>query len=179
MEKELVEALKLAIKVLIIQEARLLRAEQACPSPFVIREMRRSIQESKHGVIALVRLMDPYERNLLIKRIIGQSAEEEIDQAIETRKTKCLRCTHVRYFDETGIGHIDLPCEPSEDVTCDGSTLTIGCENPPIQGASCEGFSERSNAVRLDEYITEVSFFYEVREKLDRFNEIWDYLTRE
>ena len=109
MEDELMEALRSAIKVLVIQEVRLLRVEQACPSAFLICEMKRFIQETKDRVMALTRSMDSNERNLLIKRIIDQSVEEEIDEAIEARRNKCLRCIHIRYFDESGTAHPDLP----------------------------------------------------------------------
>ncbi len=48
--------------------------------------MARSIQEAKRQVMALVRLMPPKERDALIKRLIRQSVDEEIDQAIQVRK---------------------------------------------------------------------------------------------
>ena len=173
------EALRSAIKVLVIQEVRLLRAEQACPSPFLVCEMRRSIQETKDRVMALTRSMDSHERNLLIKRIIDQSVEEEIDEAIEARRNKCLRCIHIRYFDETGTAHQDLPCGAGRDAACDVSALQICCENPPIPGTSCEEFVEKSNAVPLEEYLSEIGFFYDVKEMLDRLDRIWEeYLCR-
>jgi hypothetical protein len=179
MENEVIDALRSAIKALIIQEVRLLRVEQAHPIPFVIRGMKESIQEEKRRVTELVRSMKPHERNLLIKRIIDQSVEEEIDQAIELRKDKCLSCIHIRYFDETGTAHVDLPSETPRNMTCDVSVLTIGCENPCPPGASCEGFKEKSDALSLGEYINEVTFFYEVKEMFDRLEEIWEeYLNR-
>ena len=58
-KKELREALKLAIKSLIIQEARVIQLEKSSPPPFVLDEMVRSIEEAKRRVTALVRLMRP------------------------------------------------------------------------------------------------------------------------
>jgi hypothetical protein len=173
------EALKSAIRVMVIQEVRLLRAEQACPSAFLICEMKRSIQETKDRVMALTWSMDSHERNLLIKRIIDQSVEEEIDEAIEARKNKCLRCIHIRYFDESGTAHPDLPYGVGREAACDVSALQIGCENPSIPGTSCEEFVEKSSAVSLEEYLCEISFFYDVKEMLDRLDRIWEeYLSR-
>ena len=173
------EALKSAIRVMVIQEVRLLRAEQACPSLFLIREMKRSIQETKDRVMALTRSMDSHERNLLIKRIIDQSVEEEIDEAIEARKNKCLRCIHIRYFDESGTAYQDLPCGAGRETACDVSALQICCENPSIPGTPCEEFVEKSSAVSLEEYLSEISFFYDVKEMLDRLDRIWEeYLSR-
>ena len=172
MENELIEALRSAIKALIIQEVRLLRTEQVHPSPFVIREMKRSIHETKTRVIALVRSMDSDERNLLIKRMVDQSVEEEIDEAIEARKNKCLRYIHIRYFDETGTAHIRLPLRT-------GRARHIGCEKLPAPGTQCQEFIEKWSAVPIEEYLGEMSFFYEVEEMFKRFDEIWDYLTGE
>src|SRR4030042_5881356 len=146
------ESLRSAIKALVIQEVRLLRAEQACPSLFLIRKMKRSIQETKDRVMALTRSMDSHERNLLIKRTIDQSVEEEIDEAIEARRNKCFRCIHIRYFDESGAAHLDLPYGVGGEAACDVSALQICCENPSIPGTSCGEFVEKSGAVPLEEY---------------------------
>jgi hypothetical protein len=179
MENEFVDVLRSVVKALVIQEVRYLRTEQACPSPFVLGEMRRSIQETKDRVRALTRSMDPHERNLLIKRIVDQSVEEEIDEAIEARKNRCLRCIHIRYFDETGAVHFDLPYGVDREGACDVSTLQICCENPSIPGTSCNEFAERLGALPLEEYLSEIRFYYEVREMLDRLDEIWEeYLNR-
>jgi hypothetical protein len=179
MENEFSDSLKSTIRVLVIQEVRYLRTEQACPSPFLLDEMKRSIQEAKVRVMSLTRSMDPHERNLLIKRIIDQSVDEEVDEVIEARKNKCLRCVHIRYVDEAGSAHFDLPYGVDREGACDVTALQICCENAPTPGASCEEFREKRSALPLGEYLTEIRFFYEVREMLDRLEEIWDeYLNR-
>ena len=172
MENELIEALESAIRTLVIREVCLLRTEQTYPSPFVICELKRSIQEAKGRVVALVRLMDSYERNLLINKLIDEAMEEEIDEAIEARKNKCLRCIHIRYFDETGTAHIRLPLRT-------GRAQHIGCEKLPVPGTQCKEFIEKLSAVPIEEYLGEMSFFYEVKEMFQRFDEIWEYLTGE
>ena len=179
MENEFNDSLRSAIRVLVIHEVRYLRTEETYPSPFLLREMKRSIQEAKDRVRVLTRSMDPLERNRLIKQIVDQSVEEEIDEAIEARKNKCLRCIHIRYFDETGEAHPDLPHGVDREGTCDVSALQICCENPPIPGGSCEKFTEKLSALPLEEYLGEIRFFYVVREMLDRLDEIWEeYLNR-
>jgi hypothetical protein len=172
-KKELRDALKLAIKDLIIQEARKTQLEQSSLSPFVLDEMVRSIEEAKRQVIALVRLMRPRERETLIKRLIRQSVDEEIDQAIRVRQKRCFRCTHVRYFDEAGAPHVTFPIGEER-------ARVIGCEmiSSP-SGVECRTFIESPLAVSIEDYLDEMSIFYEVRQMFDQFEEIWeDYLTR-
>jgi hypothetical protein len=172
METKFIDTLGLEIKTLVIQEVRLLRARQAYPSPFVIRDIRQSIEETKKKIVDLLRGIDPQKRNRLMKRIIDQTVNEEIDHAIEARKDRCLRCSQIRYFDETGTAHIDLP-----RGTRDVSKLTIGCEYPCAPEKSCTGFKERPDAVPIEEYVMEVTFFYEVKEMFGEVEKIWDYLN--
>jgi hypothetical protein len=169
-KKELRQALKLAIKDLILQEVRLLQLEKSSPPAFILDEMARSIQEAKSQVMALVRLMPSKERDPLIKRLVRQSVDEEIDQAIRVRKTRCFRCLHVRYFDEVGSSHVNLPFGMER-------AHVIGCEITPA-GIQCKTFTESSTAVSTEDYLNEIAFLYEVKEMFDQFEEIWDYLTR-
>jgi len=172
-KKELREALKLVIKGLIIQETRRAQLEQSCSPSFVLDEMLRSIEEAKREVIALVRLMRPRERETLIKRLIRQSVDEEIDQAIRVRQKRCFRCVHVRYFDEAGAPHSTFPIGEER-------ARVIGCEmiSSP-SGVECRSFIESSLAISIGEYLDEMSIFYEVKEMFDQFERIWEeYLTK-
>ena len=169
-KKELREALKLAIKDLIIQEVRVHQLEESNTPSFVIDEMVRSVQEAKRQVIALVRLIPPKERNALIKRLIRQSVDEEIDQAIQVRKPRCFRCIHIRYFDDVGSSHIRLPFGR-------GQARVIGCEITPT-GIQCQNFTESRSAISIEDYLSEMALLYEAREMFEEFDEIWDYLTR-
>jgi hypothetical protein len=171
-KKELREALKLAIKTLILQEVRVLQHGQVHSPAFIIDEMARSIQEAKRQIMVLVRLLPPKERSVLIKRLIRQSVDEEIDQAIQIRKTRCFRCIHVRYFDEAGSTHVNLPFGKER-------AHVIGCEMiRPASGIQCKNFIESSMAVLTEDYLNEMAFLYEVKEMFDQFEEVWDYLTR-
>jgi hypothetical protein len=172
-KKELRDALKLAVKSLIIQEVRVIQLEKSSAPLFVLDEMARSIEEAKRRVTALVRLMRPKERDALIKKLIRQSVDEEIDQAIRVRQKRCFRCTHVRYFDEAGAPHVTFPIGGER-------ARVIGCEmiSSP-SGVECQTFMESSLAISIGDYLDEVSVLYEVRQMFDQFEKIWkDYLTR-
>ena len=164
-KKALREALRLAIKGLIIQEVRVLELEQVHSPAFIIDEMARSIQEAKRQIFDLVRFMPIKERNALIKRLIRKSVDEEIDRAIEVRKTRCFRCIHVRYFDESGSSHVNLPIRTRR-------AQVIGCE--VTSEVQCQRFTESPMATSIEDYLSEIAFFYEVKEMFYRFNEIWE-----
>ncbi|MBP1740756.1 MAG: hypothetical protein H6Q48_3049 [Deltaproteobacteria bacterium] len=172
-KRELTEALKPRIKVLILQEVRLHQLEQTLSPRFMTEELTRSIQEVKRQVSELVRLMAQEERNALIKKIIQQSLEEEIDRAADLRRNRCLRCIRVRYVSKGGANHSDLP---------HGRELRaykIGCViEGQAPGIHCVHFSESSGGVSLGGYLEQMTLLYELREMFDEMDEIWEYLTK-
>jgi len=162
------ETLRVAIKTLIIQEVRVLQLEQTQPPSFVIDEMARSIQEAKREVMGLLRLIPPKDRDTLIKRIIRQSVNEEIDRAIQARQNRCLRCLHVRYFDKSGSAHgyLRLGIERAR---------RIGCKVTPLSAKiQCRQFIENPMAPSVEDYLSEMAFFYEVKEMFGQFERIWE-----
>jgi hypothetical protein len=169
--KELKEAIKLGIKTLIIQEVRLLRLEHSFTPHIVIDEMSQSIQGTKREIVKLARAIAQKERGLLLKKMIRQAVDDEIDRAIELRKTKCIRCLHGRFYDELGAAHLTLPVKTRAEI--------IGCDQlRPSLRKSCRRFVETSQAVSLEGYINEMTLLYEFRALIDRIEEIWkDYLT--
>lgn len=172
-KKELREALKLVVKNLVLQEVRVIQLGHSSPPPFILDEMARSIEEAKRQAIALVRWLPPREREVLVKRLIHQSVDEEIDQAIRVRQKRCFRCVHVRYFDEEGAPHSRFPIGEER-------ARVIGCEviSSP-SGEECRSFVESSLAASLNDYLDEMSILYEVKEMFDRFERIWEeYLTK-
>ncbi len=172
-DKELRESIKLGIKTLIIQEVRLLRLERTFTPHFIADAMAQSIRDTKREIIKLVRTMDDQERTVLLKRIIRQAVDEEINRAIQLRNTKCIRCLHGRFYDERGTPHLNLPIGTSE-------AQTIGCDKlQPSLRKSCRRFVETARAVSLEDYLNEMTLLYEFRELIDRIEEIWrDYFTR-
>ena len=167
------EALKPRIKVLILQEVRLLQLEQSLSPRFMVEELTRSIQEMKRQVTGLVRLMAQEERNALIKKMVQQSVEEEIDRAADLRRNRCLRCVRVRYVSKGGTNHLSLP---------HGGELRaykIGCViEGQAPGIHCTHFSQSSGGVSLEGYLEQMTLLYELREMFDEMNEIWEYLTK-
>ena len=171
-DRELRNAIKLGIKTLIIQEVRLLRLEHSFTPHIIIDGMSQSIRETKKEIVKLTRAMAQKERTVLLKRMIRQAVDEEIDRAIQLRKTRCVRCLHGRFYDEGGIAHAGLPVNTRAE--------TIGCDKlRPGLRKSCRRFVETSKAVTLDQYLNEMTLLYEFRELTDRFEEIWkEYLTK-
>jgi hypothetical protein len=166
-QRETKKALRMGIKTLIIQEVRVLQLERAYVPSFIIDEMVRSIQEAKRQVISLVRLMPSKERNALIKRLINQSIDEEIDQGIQVRENKCIRCVYGRFYDEVGTPHVNLPIGITQ-------VQTIGCDKlQPSLIKNCRRFVEAARATSIEDYLSEMTLFYELREMFERFKEIW------
>lgn len=170
--RELRDAIKLGIRTLILQEVRLLRLERSFTPNVLIDGMSQSIRETKKEIIKLTRAMAEKERTVLLRKMIRQAVDEEIDKAIQLRKTKCIRCIHGRFYDEADIGHVGLPLRTRAE--------TIGCDKlRPSLRKSCRRFVETSKAVTLDQYLNEMTLLYEFRELTGRFEEIWkEYLTK-
>lgn len=165
-EKEIREALKLGIKALIVQEVRLLRFERTFTPHIIVEQMSQSIRETKESIVKLAKRMAQKERAVLLKRMIRESVNEEIDRAIQLRKTKCIRCLHGRFYDEVGTAHVKLPVGTR--------AKTIGCDKlQPSLRKSCRRFVEASMAISLDDYLNEMTFLYEFRDLIDRIEEVW------
>ncbi len=171
-DREVREAIKLGIRTLILQEVRLLRLEHSFTPRVLIDEMSRSIQETKKEIVKLTRTMAQKERAALLKRMIRRGVDEEIDRAIQLRKTRCIRCLHGRFYDEADTPHTHLPVRTRAEK--------IGCDKlRPGLRKSCRRFVETSKAVTLDQYLNEMTLLYEFKELTDRFEEIWkEYLTK-
>ena len=171
-ERELKEAIKMGMKSLILQEVRLLRLEHTFTPPLVMNEVFHSIQDTKKGIVKLTKTMAQKERAILLKRMIRQAMDEEIDRAIALRQTRCVRCLHGRFYDEAGAAHVGLPIKTRAE--------TVGCDKlQPSLRKSCMRFAEISTAASLDQYLNEMTLLYEFRDLIDRIDEIWkDYLIK-
>ena len=171
-DKELREALKFGIRTLVIQEVRLLRLEHSFTPHLIMNEVSHSIQDTKKEIVKLTKPIAQKERAVLLKKMIRRAVDEEVDRAIELRKTKCIRCLHGRFYDEAGTAHANLPVKTRAEA--------IGCDKlRPSLKKSCRRFVETSTAASLDDYLDQVTFLYEYREVLRRMEEVWkDYLTK-
>ncbi len=167
-KKESREALRLGIRNLVCQEVRLLRLERTF-TPHLIREAEsQSIQEAKRDIVRLVQAIAVKERAVLLKKMIREVLDEEINRAIRLRKTRCLRCIHMRYYDREGRPHVRLPIDARQ-------TQVIGCDivRTSIE-AECQRFKETAGAISLEDYLSEMALLYELREMFERFKEIWE-----
>ena len=171
-DRELKKAIKLGMKALIVQEIRLLRLEHSFTPRIMIDEVSRSIQDTKREIAKLTKAVGQKERAVLLKKMIRQSVDEEIDRAIELRETKCIRCLHGRFYDEAGTAYVNLPAE--------AQVTAVGCDKlRPGLRKSCRRFVETSQAVSLGDYLNEITLLYEFRELIERIEEVWkDYLTK-
>jgi len=170
-ENELRKVLRLGIKTLILQEVRLLRLERTFTPHIIINEISQSIQNTKKEISKLARSFRQKERATLLKRMIRQAVDEEIDRSIELRRTKCIRCLHGRFYDQAGAAYVNLPVNTRIE--------TIGCDQlRPTLRRTCRRFEEISLGHSLEDYLNEMSLLYEFRDTINRINEIWkDYLT--
>jgi len=165
------DALKPAIKVLILQEVRLLQMEESFTPPFVTEEISHSIREAKREISGMVRLTGREERNSLIKKLFRQSLDEEIDRAIELRRIRCLRCDHARYHDAEGTDHADIPIG---GIQIRGLGCVIDGQTP---GIHCTHYTLSARGVSLGSYLEQMTLLYKLRGMFDEMEETWVYLT--
>lgn len=166
-DKERLEAIRIKIEALVSLEVRLLRTGRAFPPGIVMDEIGHSIKETKKEVIRLTRTMDRPQRKNLLRRMIRQAVDREIDRAIRLRKSKCLRCIHARFYDRMGAAFKTLPVQAI-------LAQAIGCDQlrPGLRKA-CERFVETATAHSLADYLGEINFLYEFRERAKQIEEIW------
>lgn len=166
--------LKSAIKTLIIHEIRLMKMEKSSTPSLLLDELIHTLRGAKQRVMELAYSLKEERRVSLIKRMMRETLDEEIDQAIERRQNRCLRCVNMRYYDQLGISHFNLPMEPEwvERIGC----VVSGSPSEPV----CNHFIERWRAPSFGDYFNEVSLLYELREMVDQFEEIWkDYFFKD
>jgi hypothetical protein len=166
-DRELTKTIKLGIKALIFQEVRLSQLEHSFTPQIIIDEMSQSLQETKREIVRLTKTIARKERANLLKRMVHQAVNEEIDRAIELRKTKCIRCLHGRFYDEAGMDYVNLPINIRAE--------TIGCDKlRPSLRKSCRRFVEVSTASSIGQYLNGITLLYEFRELIDQVDEIWE-----
>jgi hypothetical protein len=171
-KKELTEALRVGVKTLVLQEVRMLRLERDHTPHFVIEAMAESIKETQKTIARLTRGMEEKPKTSLLRKMIRQAVDEEIDHAVELRKVRCLRCTNMRFYDETGTAHISLPT--GRNVTWNVFRITVGCDQVrPDLRKKCVRFVETARTTVIENYLNEVTLLYEVREVFSRLKEIW------
>jgi len=171
--KETRKALQIGIRTLVLQEVRLLWMKQVSAPEIVKDEIYHSLTETKREIIRLIRTMNYQERTSLLKRMIQETVDEEIDRAIELRKNRCLRCIHGRFYDHSKVPYPNLPL--NEELV-----QAFGCDQlRPGQRKRCQRFVETPTAHPLEAYLEGITLLYEFREWIGEIEEIWkDYFTK-
>jgi len=170
-EKATDAALKSAIENLVCQEIRLLHFGRIHPPSFVLEELSVSIHESKREVVLLTQSLTEKERAALIKKMVRDAVEEEIERTVQRRGIPCLRCTHLRYYDWELNPHEQFPMGTRR-------AMALGCDRlQPVSRVRCERFVEIPAAVSVMDYVEEMTLLYEIREMFKKMKKIWeDYL---
>jgi len=173
LNKESKGVLKFGIKTLLIHEIRLFRMEQVLTPDIIKSGISRSIEETKKEIVRLIRPLSHKERTSLLRKMIQQTVDEEIDRAIQLRKNRCFRCIHGRFYDRSETAYSSLPLDEK-------LTKAFGCDElQPALRKTCIRFVEVSTAHSLEDYLNEMAFLYEFREMVDRMEEIWrDYFIK-
>jgi len=163
--------LRSAIENLVCQEIRLLHFGRIQTPAFVLEELSASIRESKREVVLLTQSLTEKERAALIKKMVRDAVEEEIERTIQQRGIPCLRCTHLRYYDWELNSHEQFPMGTSRAVA-------LGCDQlQPVSRVRCERFVEISAALSVMDYVEEMTLLYEIRDMFKKMKRIWeDYL---
>lgn len=166
-DKALRDVLRLGIKALIHQELRSLRMGKEFAPEIVLEELSRSIMETKNEIVRLTRTLRYRERTTLLRKMMQQAVDEEIDRAIQFRQKRCLRCIHGRFYDHSEVAYFYLPSDEK-------LPRSFGCDQlRPALRKTCRRFVEASTAHSLEDYIAEIALLYEFRERVERIDEIW------
>ena len=171
-KKDTKTSLELAVQNLITQEIRFLQLERNLTPSLVSESVSSSVEEAKKEVMRTAQGMDQEERAELTKKVIREVIDEEIQQAIQLRKTRCFRCINIRFYDEKGAPHLNLPIGTRR-------VEIIGCEETDRDDRErCQHFVETSMAISLEDYLDDMAILYDLREMVSQFKEIWeDYLN--
>lgn len=159
--------LKIRIKGLVFQEIRLFRLKQSFTPQIVLDGITRSIQETKRDIVRITRPLNHKDRNRILKKLMCEVVDEEIDRAIKLRSNRCLRCIHGRFYDHCENPYSILPSN-------DELAQAFGCDRVrPTRRRRCRRFVEISITNSFEDYLEEMNILYELREMINRVNEIF------
>jgi hypothetical protein len=167
-KKESKEALRSVVEHLVGQEIRLSQFSRVHTPSFLLEELSVSIKESKKEVALLTESLTQKERATLIKRMIREAVEEEIERTVQHRGNPCLRCGHLRYYDWELNPHENFP-------TGIRRARAIGCDRlQAVFRVRCERFIETPGTISVLDYVDEMALLYEVREMFKKMRETWE-----
>jgi hypothetical protein len=161
------ETLKSTIDGLVCTEVRLLQFGRIQAPSFILEGLSLSIRESKREVVDLTHSLAPKDRSTLVKKMVREAVEEEIERTVQHRGIPCLRCSHLRYYDSELNPHDTLPVG-------DARARAIGCDRlQTVSRVRCERFAEALGALSVVDYVEEIALLYEVRDMFKKMKEIW------
>ena len=160
------ETLKATVDNLVRQEVRLLHLERLGAPSFVLGGLATTIREMKKELINVMDCLPQREGEGLIKRMIREALEEEIERTVGQRGKPCLRCARLRYYDSELTPHFRFPVgtRPARALGCDRLS--------DFSGVRCERFVETRGRISTVGYIEELNLLYEVRDRFKRMKEI-------
>jgi hypothetical protein len=166
------EKLKPVLEDLVCKEIQLLHLEQIGTPAVVVEEITVSIRELKREIVRTTESLEQRKRAALIKRIIREAMDEEIERTIRQRGNPCLRCVHMRYYDATLTSHEAFPVGTER-------ARILGCDQiSPVSRHRCERFQETRSPVSVLDYVDEMNLLYEVREMFRKMRALWgNYLN--
>ncbi len=167
-KRELNEAVKLAIEELVCQEIRLLQFGRVHAPSFIIDELSLSIKQSKREVVYLTQSLTQKERAFLIRKLIRNVVDEQIERTVEHRGNPCLRCGRLKFYDTELKAFEQLPV----GTHC---ASALGCDC--LEGTSrerCEEFVESLGSLSVVDCIDQMNLLYEVRDMFKKMSEIWE-----
>ncbi len=167
-KKELKEALKPAIENLVCQETRLLHFGRMGAPSFIVEETVVTIQELKRELVHLTQSIAQTERASLVKKMMREAVEEEIERTLRHRGNPCLRCGHLRYYDWEMNPHEKFPMGETQ-------AKAIGCDElQAVSRTRCDRFIESPGVISVMDYVEEMTLLYEMREMFKKMKKIWE-----
>jgi len=167
-KKELEAALRPAVENLVCQEVRLLHFGRMSAPSMIVEETVVTIKDLKRELVNLAQPITQKERASLIKKMIRETVEEEIERTVQHRGNPCLRCSHLRYYDWEMNPHQEFPTGARQ-------ARAIGCDQlQAVSRVRCERFVETPGAISITDHVEAMTILYELRETFKKMKEIWE-----
>ncbi len=165
---ELEAALKPAVENLVYQEIRLIYVGRMGTPSIVVEGITETVKDLKREVVNLTQSITQKERASLIKKMIREAVEEEIERTVQHRGNPCLRCSHLRYYDWEMNPHQEFPTGARQ-------ARAIGCDQlQAVSRVRCERFVETLGAISITDHVEAMTILYELRETFKKMKEIWE-----
>jgi hypothetical protein len=134
----------------------------------VVEGITGTVKDLKREVVNLTQSITQKERASLIKKMIREAVEEEIERTVQHRGNPCLRCSHLRYYDWEMNPHEEFPIGTRQ-------ARAIGCDQlQAVSSVRCERFVETPGAISITDHVEAMTILYELRTTFKKMKEIWE-----